>query len=162
MNLKLRSENMLTEGKKAPAFSLKDRTGESYELKDLLDKYTVIFFYPKDNTPGCTIEAAGFQKLAKDFLKLGTTVVGISGGDEKSKQKFCEKNKLSIPMLSDSDFKVSEKYGVYGEKKFMGRTFNGIHRVTFLLDSEGKIIKVFNPVKPKDHPKEVLGCIKAY
>jgi len=153
---------MLSEGKKAPAFNLKDKDGQAHRLSELLGEYTVLFFYPKDNTSGCTIEANGFQKLAKDFRKLKTTIVGISGGDEKSKEKFCKKNGLTIPMLSDTDFTVSEKYGIYGENKFMGRTYMGIKRITFVLDSKGKIIKIFDKVKPVDHPKEVIDFIRTH
>lgn len=152
---------MIAEGKKAPAFRLKDATGERVVLNEIDSDFTVIFFYPKDNTPGCTIEAKGFEKLKKAFQKEGATVVGISGGDEESKAKFCKKNRLSIPLVSDTDFKVSKKYGVYGTKKFMGRSFQGIHRTTFILNDRKKVIKIFPKVNPLNHPKEVLQFLRS-
>ncbi len=151
---------MLVEGKKAPAFKLKDKDGELHALKDFEEEYIILFFYPRDNTPGCTIEARNFSKDIKKYEKLNAKVIGISGGDEKSKTKFCGKNNLKELMLSDTDFKISEKYGVYGEKKFMGKTFNGIKRVTFVLDGKRKIVKVFGKVKPLTHSKEVLEFLK--
>ncbi len=149
------------EGKKAPAFNLPDKDGEKHRLNSMESEFIVLFFYPKDNTPGCTIESRGFSKHIKSFEKLGATVIGISGGDEKSKTKFCEKQKLKTLMLSDTDFAVSKKYKVYGPKKFMGKTFQGISRTTFVLDKNKKIIKIFDKVKPPLHPKEVLDFLKA-
>ena len=150
----------LTTGKKAPAFSLPDKDGVKHALKDIDSKYTLVYFYPKDNTPGCTTEAVTFTKLKSKFDKADVTIIGISGGDEKSKTKFCLNNKLKVTVLSDSDFKVSTKYGAYGEKKFMGRTYKGIKRMSFLLDENKKIIKVYEKVKPSEHPTEVLLDIK--
>lgn len=147
-------------GNKAPAFTLPDKDGVKYSLKDIKADFTLIYFYPKDNTPGCTIEAVGFTKNLNKFKKLNTEIIGISGGDEKSKTKFCDKHKLKLTLLSDTDFKVSEKYGVYGKKKFMGRVFKGIKRMSFLLDSNKKIIKIYENVKPATHPDEVLSFIK--
>ena len=152
--------NALPEGRKAPAFSLKDKDGAVHRLSELDDDYVVLFFYPKDNTPGCTIEASAFSKDIQKFTKVGATVIGISGGDEKSKTKFCTKHKLRTTLLSDSDFSVSKKYGVYGTKKFMGKTFQGIRRATFVLDENRKIVKVFDKVKPLGHSKEVLSTIQ--
>lgn len=151
---------MLTENKKAPAFSLPNKDGKKVALKDVKSKYTVVYFYPKDSTPGCTIEANEFSKLKPRFDKQGTTIIGISGGDDKSKAKFCEKNKLTITLLGDTDFMVSKKYGVYGEKKFMGRSFDGIKRVTFILDENKKVIKVFENVKALGHAKAVFSFIE--
>ena len=151
---------VLDEKKKAPAFNLPDKDGVKLALKDINTKYTVVYFYPKDNTPGCSIEAAGFSKLKPKFDKLGVTIVGISGGNEKSKTKFCNALNLKILLLSDDEnFSVSTKYDVYGEKKFMGRTYMGISRVTYVLDENKKIIKVYENVKPPIHPKEVLDFI---
>lgn len=152
--------SIIEEGKKAPAFKLKDKSGEVHNLKDILADYTVLYFYPKDSTPGCTLEARDFSKLLSKFEKLNVSIVGISGGDEKSKQKFCDKYKLKILLLSDENFAVSKKYGVYGEKQFMGKKFMGISRVTFILDSKGKIIKVYDKVKVIGHAKEVFGFLK--
>ncbi len=153
--------NPLAEGKKAPAFKLSDKDGTSHKLSDIKSNFVVLFFYPKDSTPGCTIEARGFSKELKKFEKLGAQIVGISGGDEKSKAKFCEKQKLTTLMLSDTDFKVSEKYGVFGPKTFMGKKFNGITRTTFVLDKNKKIIKLYDKVTPASHPKEVLDFLKS-
>jgi len=152
---------MLSIGKKAPAFSLPDKDGQVISLKNISTKYTLIYFYPKDSTPGCTLEAVGFSKTKKEFEKLDTTIIGISGGDEKSKTKFCEKNNLTIPLLSDTNFKVSSAYDVYGEKKFMGRTYQGISRISYLLDKDKKIIKVYEKVNTLSHHKEVLADIQA-
>ncbi|MBN1175690.1 thioredoxin-dependent thiol peroxidase [Candidatus Woesearchaeota archaeon] len=153
---------MIDVGKKAPSFSLSDKDGKKISLKDVDASYTVVYFYPKDNAPGCTIEAHGFEKLKTKFKNANAVVVGISGGDEKSKTKFCEKQNLSILLLSDSDFAVSTKYGVYGEKKFMGKTYMGINRVTFLLDKDKKVIKRYDSVKPLTHPQNVLDDITSF
>ncbi|MCF7798417.1 thioredoxin-dependent thiol peroxidase [Candidatus Woesearchaeota archaeon] len=152
---------MLTIGKKAPAFSLPDKDNNKISLKYVKTKYTLIYFYPKDNTPGCTLEAIGFNKLKTEFDKLGVSIIGISGGNEKSKTTFCEKYKLGITLLSDKDFTVSTKYDVYGEKKFMGQTYKGISRCSYLLDTNKKIIKTYENVKAATHHKEVIMDIKA-
>ena len=151
----------ISEGKKAPAFNLSDKDGEKHRLSAIESEYVVLFFYPKDNTPGCTIEASSFSKDMKKFAALNTEVIGISGGDEKSKTKFCEKNKLKNLLLSDTDYAVAKKFGVYGQKSFMGKKFLGIQRCTFVLDEKKKIIKVFDKVKPKEHAKEVLSFIRS-
>ncbi|MBT3406786.1 thioredoxin-dependent thiol peroxidase [Candidatus Woesearchaeota archaeon] len=145
---------------KAPAFSLKDKEGVRHSLKDFDSEFIVLYFYPKDNTPGCTIEANMFSKDSAKYSALNTTVVGVSGGDEKTKSKFCERNRLKILLLSDTDFSVATKYGVYGEKSFMGRKYMGVSRVTFILDNSRKIVKVFDKVKPAIHSKEVLEFLK--
>jgi len=147
--------------KKSPTFKLKDKDGTIHELSKIKSDYTIVYFYPKDNTPGCTLEAKEFSKLLPEFKKLKTEIIGISGGDEKSKSKFCEKNRLSIILLSDPDFKVSTTFGVYGKKKFMGKEYFGISRTTFILDKNKKIIKIFENVKPIGHAKEVLEFIKS-
>lgn len=146
--------------KKAPAFNLADKDGVKHALKDIKSEFTIVYFYPKDNTPGCTIEAHEFTKLKSQFKQLDTTIIGISGGNEKTKTKFCEKNKLKIILLSDTNNTIGIKYGIFGEKKFMGRTYQGYNRVTFLLDKNKKIIKVYDKVKPLVHAKEVLKNIK--
>lgn len=147
------------EGKKAPDFRLKDKDGKVHQLSN--SNFFVIYFYPKDNTPGCTIEANQFNSKLKEFEKLDVQIIGISGGDEKSKTKFCEKHGLKILLLSDTDFAVSKKFGVYGEKLFMGRKYMGINRVTFILDRKRKVIKIFEKVKPAAHAEEVLEFIKS-
>jgi thioredoxin-dependent peroxiredoxin len=145
----------------APDFNLKNKEGKFHKLSDFKEKFIIIYFYPKDNTSGCTIESKGFNDLLDDFKKIDTKIVGISGGDEASKRKFCEKNSLNLLLLSDTEFKTSKDYGVYGEKSFRGKKFLGINRTTFILDSDRKIIKIFNKVKPANHSKEVLDFIKS-
>ena len=148
-------------GQKAPSFSLTDRNGKTCTLSDIKGDYAVVYFYPKDNTPGCTIEAIQFNQQLADFKKLKTTVIGISGGDEKSKTTFCNKHDLNLLLLSDPDFATAKAFGSYGEKSFMGRTFNGILRNPYVLDRERKIIKIYDKVKPESHPGEVLEFIRA-
>ncbi len=146
---------------KAPDFKLKDKNGDSYSLKNLDSDFIVVYFYPKDDTPGCTIEAKGFNKDLSKFKKLNISIIGISGGDETSKGKFCKKYKLKITLLSDPDFKISKKYGAYGKKSFMGKTYNGILRKTFILNDKRKIIKIYDKVTPDTHSKEILELIKS-
>ena len=152
---------LLQTGKKAPAFNLPDKDGTKHRLSSFEEDYFVLFFYPKDNTPGCTIEANQFSAHEKKFSDLNTKVIGISGGDEKSKTKFCTKHKLKTLMLSDTDFGVSKKYGVFGPKQFMGKKYEGISRVTYVLDKNKKVIQVYEKVKPAVHAKEVLDFIKS-
>ena len=147
-------------GEKAPEFCLYDKDGTKTCLNDIQSKYTVIYFYPKDNTPGCTIEANGFQSLKNEFEQEDATILGISGGDEKSKRSFCEKNDLDITLLSDKDFSIATKYGVYGEKKMLGKTSKAITRSSFLLDKDKNIIKIYPNVNPQTHPKQVLTTIQ--
>ena len=147
-------------GDKAPEFSLKDKDSKLHSLKDVKSSFIVLYFYPKDSPPGCTIEAHQFNKDLPNFKKLNTVIIGISGGDEKSKTKFCEKHNLKLLLLSDSDFKVSKEYNVYGEKSFMGKKFLGISRTTFILDKNHKIINIYNKVNPQSNSEEVLSFIK--
>lgn len=152
---------MLSVGKKAIDFKMKDKDGKEWSLKDFKTKFTVLYFYPKDDTPGCTIEAIDFTKGMAELKKAGVSVVGISGGNDKTKEKFCKKHNLGVLLLSDTDFKVSGQYGVYGEKSFMGRKYMGISRVTFVLDKGKKVIKVFEKVQPLGHAGEVLDFVKS-
>ena len=152
---------MLQAGKKAINFILKDKDGKEHFLSDMKTKYTVLYFYPKDDTPGCTLEAIEFTSKLPELKKLGASVVGISGGDEKTKKKFCEKHDLGVLLLSDTHFETSKKYGVYGEKHFMGRKYDGIFRTTFILDKDHKIVHVFESVKPEGHAMEVLSFLKS-
>ena len=149
---------LLKIGDKAPDFKLKDKEGKAQSLGK--SKYKVVYFYPKDNTPGCTIEAKEFTSDLKEFEKLNIQVIGISGGDEKTKTKFCDKHNLKILLLSDIDFSVSKKYGVYGKRKFMGIEYLGISRITYVLDKSNKVIQVYDKVNPKNHSKEVLYFIQ--
>ncbi len=147
-------------GEIAPDFILKDRLNQEHQLSGI-KKIKVLYFYPKDNTPGCTIESKGFSSMLDDFENLNATVIGVSGGDNKSKEKFCALHNLKHVLLSDTDFYVSKKYGVYGEKSFRGKKYLGISRITFILDKNNKILKIYDPVKALGHAKEVLNFIKS-
>lgn len=149
----------LSVGTKAPAFNLTDKTGKKVSLSSITSKYIVVYFYPKDDTPGCTIEAKEFNDALALYKKAGAAIIGISGGTDASKQKFCTKYKLSITLLTDADFSTAKAYGSYGKKQFMGREYMGIIRNTFLLDANRKIVAIFNEVTPKGHAKEVLTAI---
>ena len=147
---------MLKEGSTAPAFKTTDGNGETVNLKDLRGQKVVLYFYPKDDTPGCTKEACSFRDEFSKFKKQGIAVLGVSPDSEKSHQKFATKYKLPFTLLADTDRSIAEAYGVWGEKKFMGRTYMGVNRTTFLIDEKGKIKKIFEKVKPEDHASEVL------
>jgi len=147
---------MLKEGATAPDFSAKTTNGESVRLKDLRGQKVVLYFYPKDDTPGCTKEACSFRDAFADFTRKSIEVLGVSPDSEASHKKFTAKYKLPFPLLVDADHSISNAYGVYGEKKFMGRTYLGVKRTTFLIDEKGKIKKVFEKVKPEDHARQVL------
>ncbi len=149
----------LTIGDIAPEFSLPDKDGKVHSLNSVKTKYVVVYFYPKDNTPGCTIEANSFNNHLTDFEKLDTTIIGISGGDEKSKTKFCTKHGLKFTLLTDANGKVGESYTSYGLKKFMGREYQGFMRNTFILNKKREVIQIFEKVKPPIHVKEVLDFI---
>ena len=141
----------------APGFTLKDKDGNEHSLSDYGRK--VVYFYPKDDTPGCTTEARQFTEL-KDKIEKHAKIIGISGGDEESKAKFCKKHDLDILLLADADFEVAKAYGVYGPKKFMGKEFKGITRSTFIIDEENNIEKRWSKVKAKGHAQEVLEYLE--
>ncbi len=145
---------------KAPSFSLPSTSNNEYSLKDSLGKYIVLYFYPKDDTPGCTLETNDFNKLLPKFKKLNCEILGISKDNLKSHDKFRDKYKIKFDLLADEEIKVLKKYKVWAKKKFMGREFMGIVRTTFLIDKKGKIIKIWNNVKVKDHAKEVLETLQ--
>ncbi len=145
---------------KAFNFTLPSTNDEYYSLKNSLGKYVVLYFYPKDDTPGCTIETIDFNKLLSKFKKLECEVLGISKDNLKSHDKFRDKYKIKFNLLTDEKLKVLKKYKVWGKKKFMGREFMGVNRTTFLIDKNGKIIKIWKNVKVKDHAKEVLNTLK--
>ena len=145
---------------KAPFFKLPSTSKKDYSLKDSIGKYVVIYFYPKDDTPGCTIETNDFNKLLPKFKKLNCEILGISKDNLKSHDKFRDKYKIKFDLLADEEIKVLKKYKVWAKKKFMGREFMGIVRTTFLIDKKGKIIKIWNNVKVKDHAKEVLETLQ--
>jgi len=148
------------EGKKAPAFSLKAGSGETVKLSDLEGKPVVVYFYPKDDTPGCTIEAKGFQEHLGEFERAGAAVVGISPDGTESHCKFADKYGLTFTLLTDEDHEVAQEYGVWVEKSQQGRTYWGVQRATFLVDQAGKIAKAWPKVKPEGHAEEVLEAIR--
>ena len=147
---------MLKEGTTAPAFKTTDENGETVSLKDLRGQKVVLYFYPKDDTPGCTKEACSFRDAFSEYKKAGIKVLGVSPDSEAKHKKFVAKYNLPFTLLADTDRSIAEAYGVWGEKKFMGRTYMGVHRTTFLIDEKGKIKKIFEKVKPEDHAREVL------
>jgi len=147
---------MISEGEPLPKFDLNDADGKLVKSSDLKGKKHVIYFYPKDFTPGCTVEADEFSKDYKKFQKEGIEIIGISPDDVDSHKKFCKKMGIPYPLLADTEHKVSQMFGVWGKKSFMGKEYMGVIRSTFLVDEKGKVIKVFPKVKPAGHSKEVL------
>ena len=145
---------------KASNFTLPSTNNKDFNLKDTVGKFVVLYFYPKDDTPGCTIETNDFNKLLSKFKKLDCEIYGISKDSIKSHDKFREKYKIKFHLLADEELKVLKKYKVWGKKKFMGREFMGTNRTTFLIDKKGKILKTWQNVKVKDHAKEVLETLK--
>src|SRR3989344_1550809 len=140
---------------------VEDKEGKKYSLKNFTSDFIVLYFYPKDDTSGCTIEAQEFTQDLDKFEGLNTIIIGISGGNKETKSKFCNKYNLKVLLLSDPDFLISKKYGVYGEKSFLGKKFMGIKRTTFILDKNRDIIKTYENVKPAGHSEEVLEFIKS-
>jgi thioredoxin-dependent peroxiredoxin len=147
-------------GDKAPAFSLEDQSGETVKLSDFKGKKVVLYFYPKDDTPGCTREACAFRDEHSALLKAGAVVLGVSPDSEATHAKFAGKYKLPFPLLADPDHAVSEKYGAWGEKSLYGRKFMGIQRSTFLIDGSGKVSRVWPKVKVDGHVDQVLEAIR--
>jgi peroxiredoxin Q/BCP len=149
----------LSVGDKAPTFSLKNSEGKTVKLSDFKGRKVVIYFYPKDNTPGCTKEACGFRDDFAQFKKKGIEVIGISPDDEKSHQKFATKFELPFTLLADPDHEVADKYGVWAEKNMYGRKYWGIKRTTFIIDEEGKIQEIYGKVNTDTHSKDILKTI---
>jgi peroxiredoxin Q/BCP len=147
---------MLKAGAAAPDFTLPDANGNEVSLKNLRGRKVVLYFYPKDDTPGCTKEACSFRDAFAEYKQKGIEVLGVSLDDEKSHRKFAEKYNLPFTLLSDADHKVADLYEVYGEKQFMGKKYMGITRKTFLIDEAGKIVKIFDKVNVEEHAAEVL------
>lgn len=133
---------------------------EKVTLKEFLGKYLVLYFYPKDDTPGCTTEACELRDFNKDIVKLGATIVGISKDKIKSHLKFKEKHNLPFPLLSDESTQLQQAFGIWAEKKFMGRTYMGTLRTTYLIDPEGKVVHIWENVSPKGHGQEVFERVK--
>lgn len=149
----------LNEGDLAPDFNFKDSNNKTLRLENFLGKLIVIYFYPRDFTPGCTTEAYEFSKQFYKYREHDIIIIGISPDDEKSHEKFREKMNIPFLLASDTNHQISKKYGVYGPKKFMGKETMGVNRTTFLIDKDGKIEKIFNKVKPNGHSIEVLNYI---
>lgn len=151
---------MLKVGDMAPDFSLKDAEEKTVTLSDFKGKKVVLYFYPKDNTSGCTKEACSFRDVYDDILETGAVVIGVSPDSTASHEKFRNKQNLPFYLLSDQDHLVAESFGAWGEKKMYGKTYMGIIRSTFIIDEEGKIVKVYPKVKPADHGTEILKALK--
>jgi peroxiredoxin Q/BCP len=147
-------------GKKAPAFSLKDQSGKTHTLADYTGRPVVLYFYPKDDTPGCTKEACAFQDNLPTFGKSKAVVLGVSVLDEKSKAKFAAKYDLTFPLLADPDHAVIKKYGAWQEKSMYGKTYMGVARITYLIGGDGKVVKRWDAVKVDGHAEEVLKEVK--
>jgi peroxiredoxin Q/BCP len=153
------SMNLLEVGAKAPDFNTTDQNGNKVALKDYRGKRVVLYFYPKDNTPGCTKEACAFRDHFAEFRKLGVEVLGVSVDTEKSHKSFAEKFKLPFTLLADTDRKIVTAYGVWGEKSLYGRKYMGTNRVTYLIGAAGRIAAVFPKVKPPEHAAEILARV---
>jgi peroxiredoxin Q/BCP len=148
-------------GHKAPAFSLKDQSGKTHRLADYAGRPLILYFYPKDDTPGCTKEACSFQDNLPRFDRSKAAVLGVSVLDEKSKAKFADKYSLTFPLLADPDHEVIEKYGAWQEKSMYGKTYMGVARITYLIGADGKVVKRWDGVKVDGHADEVLAEVQA-
>jgi thioredoxin-dependent peroxiredoxin len=155
------TESKLKEGDLAPDFKASTNTGEEVFLSGLKGKHVVLYFYPKDDTPGCTKEACAFKDHFAAFKKKGVVVLGVSVDPVKSHQKFVDKYKLPFPLLSDEDKKIVNAFGVWGEKTFMGRKYLGTNRVTFWIGPDGRVKKIWWKVKPEEHAEEVLAALES-
>ncbi len=151
MNLKV--------GDKAPGFSLRDQNGNSVSLDGYLGKKVIVFFYPKDDTPGCTVEVCNFRDDFELYEEKNAVLIGISKDGEESHKKFISKFNLPFTLLCDEDHAVAEAYGAWGEKSMYGRKYMGIVRTTVVVDAEGNVEQIYEKVKPKDHSKELLGVL---
>ena len=151
--------SLIDPGKKAPAFTLKDQNGEAHRLSDYAGRPVILYFYPKDDTPGCTAESCDFQAKLPKFKPSKAAVFGVSILDEKSKAKFANKYDITFPLLADPDHEVAEKYGVWQEKSFMGRQFMGIVRTTYLIGPDGKVQQRWDNVKVDEHADDVLAAL---
>jgi len=150
---------VVEEGKPAPEFELTSDSGESVALASLRGRPVVLYFYPKDDTPGCAAQACGIRDAWGEFERAGAVVLGVSPDGEASHAKFKEKYGLPFPLLADPDHRVSEQYGVWGEKKMFGKTYMGVERSTFVIDADGQVAKVMRKVKPDTHADDVLAVL---
>jgi thioredoxin-dependent peroxiredoxin len=150
----------ISAGNPAPDFTLPDENGVERKLSDYRGQPVVLYFYPKDDTPGCTTEACNFRDDYSQYTQAGVVILGVSPDSPKNHIKFKEKYHLPFTLLADEGHKVCELYGVWGRKKMMGREYDGVFRTTFLIDRQGKLVKVFEAVKPAEHSKEVLEALK--
>ena len=150
----------ISAGNPAPDFTLPDENGVTRKLSDYRGQPVVLYFYPKDDTPGCTTEACNFRDDYSQYTQAGVVILGVSPDSPKNHIKFKEKYHLPFTLLADEGHKVCELYGVWGPKKMMGRAYDGVYRTTFLIDRQGKLVKVFESVKPAEHSKEVLEALK--
>lgn len=146
----------LKEGMKAPDFKGTDQNGREIRLSDFAGKKLVLYFYPKDNTPGCTAEACSLRDNYDELLEKGFAVIGVSADSEKSHKGFATKHSLPFPLIADASKKIMDDYGVFGEKKLYGKTFLGVHRTTFIIDEEGIIEKVISKVQTADHAQQIF------
>jgi peroxiredoxin Q/BCP len=152
---------VVTEGEPAPDFTLASDTGEAVSLSDFRGKPVVLYFYPKDDTPGCTAQACGIRDAYADFEAAGAVVLGVSPDSVARHVKFREKYGLPFTLLADPEHEVAERYGVWGEKRYMGRTYLGINRTTFVISPDGSVARVMPEVKPDTHADDVLGVLAA-
>jgi peroxiredoxin Q/BCP len=152
---------VVEEGKPAPDFELKSDSGESVKLSDLRGKQVVLYFYPKDDTPGCTTQARGIRDAYGEFEQAGAVVLGVSPDNEASHVKFKKKFDLPFTLLADEEHRVAEAYGVWAEKKFMGRKYWGVERSTFVIGEDGNVKKIMHKVKPDTHADDVLATLRA-
>lgn len=147
-------------GQAAPDFTLKDQDGRERTLSEYKGEWVLVYFYPRDNTPGCTKEACTLRDEYEDFRRLTITIFGISGDSVESHAKFAKKHDLPFPLLADTEKEVMKAYGSFGKKKFMGREYEGIFRNSYLIDPEGKLRKIYEKVKPAEHAKEVIKDVQ--
>jgi thioredoxin-dependent peroxiredoxin len=152
---------VVEEGQEAPDFELTSDAGERVRLSQFRGKPVVLYFYPRDDTPGCTAQACGIRDSYADFEQRGAVVLGVSPDEESSHVKFKQKYGLPFTLLADPEHEVAEQYGVWGERKYMGKTYMGVERSTFLIDEDGRIAKVMRRVKPDTHASQVLEALAA-
>ncbi|MGL4859706.1 MAG: thioredoxin-dependent thiol peroxidase [Enterobacteriaceae bacterium] len=152
---------LLKAGDKAPQFTLTDQDGEPIKLADYQGERVLVYFYPKAMTPGCTVQACGLRDSMEELKQSGVTVLGISADKPEKLARFVEKEHLNFELLSDEDHQVAEQFGVWGEKKFMGKTYDGIHRISFLIDANGVVEHVFDSFKTSNHHEVVLDYLKS-